>query len=64
MRVQVKVTVPLEVTDAEIPGLRDAMGVLTTPELKARIQEGAAEAAEDAINDYMSRLFKGLEESR
>lgn len=61
MKIQVKVTIPVEIPTAEIPMLRESLGVLTTPELKARIQQGAADAAEEAVNDYMSHLYTRAE---
>ena len=64
MKIQVKVTIPVEITDAEIPMLRDSMRVLTTPELKARIQEGIIDAAEEAANDYMGLLYARAERGR
>lgn len=61
MKIQVKVTIPVEIPTAEIPMLRESFGVLTNPELKARIQQGAADAAEEAVNDYMSYLYTRAE---
>lgn len=64
MKIQIKVAIPLEIPTAEIPMLRESMGVLTTPELKARIQEGAADAAAEAVNDYMNYLYTRAERAQ
>ena len=60
MKIQVKVTIPVEIPTAEIPMLRESLGVLTTPELKARIQEGAADAAQEAVESTSIRVGRNL----